>query len=359
MKVQRMVMAVALLLSFGASTAGNELTGAGSSAAAPVYKAWMDEYRKQGGDAIHYDPVGSGAGMTQIRQRQVDFGASDVISTKGELAKDGLVMFPTIISGVVPVINLPSLRSPLKLDSTTLARIYLGEITQWDSAEISSLNPGEKLPNTPIRVVCRSDSSGTTYHFSDYLSKQSADWRKRFGVANKHPWPATFVAVKGSREVSRTVRDTPGAIGYVDYSYVLDDGLAAVQLRNRDGRFVNASLESIRSAVEYSPWISGDFSETLTDMAGSNSWPIAMGTYVAVPKVADNATQMARLLRFFVWAYVRGDSLASLSKFTPLPQKVQAEAFREIASVRGRNQELIGYEALRVISSGAAANATN
>ena len=292
--------------------------------------------------------------MTQIRQHQVDFGASDVIASKAELTKDALVMFPTIISGVVPVVNLPKRGTPIRLDGDILARIFMGEITQWDAPEIAALNPGEKLPDLPIHVVCRSDGSGTTYHFSDYLNKQSATWKTRFGVANKHKWPSSFVAVKGSGEVSRAMRNTVGAIGYIDYSYVVDDGLAGIQLRNAAGNFIAASLESIRNAVAYSPWMGGNFSGTLTNMAGSGSWPIAMGTYIAVPKVADDTRRMSRLLRFFVWAYARGDGLASRSRFIPLPEKVQAEAFREIASVQGRNGEPIGFNALKVISRGAA-----
>ena len=332
--------------------AAGGLNGAGSSAAAPVYKIWTEEYSKQGGDQITYDPVGSGAGMSRIRQRQTDFGASDVIASKADLDKDGLVMFPTIISGVVPVVNLPRLAAPIRLNGEVLARIFLGEITQWDAAEISILNPKASLPNLPIRVVCRSDGSGTTYHFSDYLSRQSAAWKTRFGVANVHQWPSTFIAVKGSREVSKTVRNTVGAIGYIDYNYVLDDGLAGVQLSNTTGNFVSASLDSIKSAVGNSPWMSGDFSGTLTNMAGHGSWPIAMGTYVAVPKVASDTRRLARLLRFFVWAYARGDALASQAKFIPLPEKVQAEAFREISTIRGRNRELIGFDALSVMIHG-------
>ncbi|MBS1227656.1 MAG: pstS [Proteobacteria bacterium] len=336
-----------LLLLADLAGADQELHGAGSSAAAPVYKAWAQEYRKGGGRSIAYDPVGSGAGMTQIRQRQVDFGASDVISPKEELAKDGLVMFPTVISGVVPVVNLPKLSAPLKLSGEVLAHIFMGEITQWNAAEIVILNPGLNLPNLPIRVVCRSDGSGTTYNFSDYLSKVSPAWKARFGVASKHRWPPAFITAKGSSEVSAAVRTTSGAIGYIDYNYVLEDGLIGVQVRNSAGYFVAASSEGFRKAVLQSRWFSsGDFSETLTDMAGEKSWPITMGTYVAVPRVARDAARAMQTLRFFVWAYANGDVLATQAKFIPLPEKVQAKAFREIYSVLGSQGELIGAEAL-------------
>ena len=323
------------------------LRGAGSSAAAPVYKAWADEYRKRDGVSIAYDPVGSGAGMARIRERQVDFGASDVVSGKEELTRDRLVMFPTVISGVVPVVNLARLSAPLKLTGEVLALIFMGHITSWNAAEIVALNPGLALPAQPIRVVCRSDGSGTTYHLSDYLSKVSPAWKTRFGVASKHPWPSTFITAKGSSEVSASVRNTPGAIGYIDYNYVLEDALTGVQVRNAAGYFVAASSDGFRKAVTHSRWFThGDFSQTLTEMAGESTWPITMGTYVAVPRVARDSARAMQTLRFFVWAYVNGDGLATRAKFIPLPEKVQAKAFREISSVVGSRGELIGIEAL-------------
>jgi len=348
MKRQSLLIGAGLLLLL-ANAAGAEpgLSGSGSSAAAPVYRLWAEEYKKRDGVSIAYDAVGSGAGMTQIRQRQVDFGASDVISSKEVLAKDGLVMFPTVISGVVPVVNLAKLNAPLKLTGEVLARIFMGEITQWNASEIVAINPGLSLPGQPIRVVCRSDGSGTTYNFSDYLSKISPAWKARFGVASKHPWPPTFILAKGSSEVSGAVRNTPGAIGYIDYNYVLEDGLIGAQVRNSAGYFVAASSEGFKKAVLQSPWFSsGDFSETLTDMTGESTWPITMGTYVAVPRVARDAARAMQTLRFFVWAYANGDVLATQAKFIPLPEKVQAKAFREIYSVVGGRGERIGAEAL-------------
>jgi phosphate transport system substrate-binding protein len=348
MRGRSLLIGAGLLLLL-ADLAGAEqgLSGAGSSAAAPVYRLWAQEYKKSGGESIAYDPVGSGAGMTKIRQRQVDFGASDVISSKEELSRDGLVMFPTVISGVVPVVNLPKLATPLKLSGEVLAKIFMGEITQWNAAEIVVTNPGLSLPNLPIRVVCRSDGSGTTYNFSDYLSKVSPAWKARFGVASKLLWPPAFITAKGSSEVSLAVRNTSGAIGYIDYNYVLEDGLIGVQVRNSTGNFVAPSSEAFRKAVLQSQWFSsGDFSQTLTNMGGENSWPITMGTYVAVPRVARDSARAMQTLRFFVWAYVNGDVLATRAKFIPLPEKVQAKAFREISSVVGSRGELIGIEAL-------------
>lgn len=337
----------------GTVNAADEISGAGSSAAAPVYKIWADAYRKNGGESITYDSVGSGAGMARIRQHQVDFGASDVIASRAELSRDGLIMFPTVISGVVPVVNLPKLIAPIKLSGEVLARIFLGEITQWDAPEIAILNPKLGLPSLAIQVICRSDSSGTTYHFSDYLTKVSPAWKTRFGVANKHEWPPSFIAVNGSNEVSKTVRNKLGAIGYVDYNYVVDDGLTGVLMRNAAGKFVTASPDAFRGAVIKSRWFSsGDFSETLTNLAGDSTWPITMGTYAAVQKSASDTQRSARTLRFFVWAFSHQFLLAGQAKFVPLPDKVQAKVFREISSVVGGTGELIGVGTITVLADG-------
>ena len=213
-------VALGALLSGPWAVAAEGIGGAGSSAAAPVFRIWAQEYRKAGGDALEYDPVGSGTGLARIKQRNTDFGAVDVMVPKNELARDGLVMFPTAVSGVVPVVNLRRLGGALKLNGEVLARIFLGEITVWNAAEIAALNPGLALPKDPIRVVCRSDVSGTTHHLADYLSKVSPAWKARFGVVGRPAWPAGFTAVKGSSEVSQAVRNTPGAIGYVGLAFI-------------------------------------------------------------------------------------------------------------------------------------------
>jgi phosphate transport system substrate-binding protein len=339
------------IIQAGTVNAADTITGAGSSAAAPVYKIWADEYSKISGTSVTYDSVGSGAGMTRIQQHQVDFGASDVIASKAELSRDGLIMFPTVISGVVPVVNLAKLPTPLKLNGEVLARIFLGEITQWNAPEIAALNPRLSLPNQAIQVVFRSDSSGTTYHFSDYLTKTSATWKTRFGVASKHSWPASFIAAKGSSAVSRTVQSIPGAIGYIDYNYIVEDGLTGVLMQNNAGHFVAPSPDAFRGAVLKSRWFSdGDFSGTLTNMPGDNTWPITMGTYVAVQKSAGDTQRSARTLRFFVWALSNQSFLAGNAKFVPLPDKVQAKVFREISSVVGSTGELIGVGSISVLA---------
>jgi phosphate transport system substrate-binding protein len=318
------------------------LNGAGSTAAAPVYRVWAGEYAKDHGAELQYAAVGSGAGLAKIRQRAVDFGASDFIETKAELERDGLVMLPTVITGVVPIVNLPHVGpNQLRLTGDVLAGIFLREITRWNAPQIQALNPQLTLPDLPIRLVVRADGSGTTYHYSDYLSRVSATWKQRYGVKAHFDWPAEAIAVKGSGEVSKTVRATVGAIGYIDYNYVEDDGLAGVQMRNADGRFVSAGVAGFREAVTHSPWFSvGDFSTEINDNPGERTWPITMGTYIAVPKVAKAGDGTEAALRFLTWGYLHGDALARQAKFVPLPDKVQANAYREMASVSstdGRN----------------------
>jgi len=347
--LHRIAFIAGLAVSFhAASMAEPGLSGAGSSAAAPVYKIWAAEYAKDHGEPLAYEPVGSGAGMARIRKREVDFGASDVIASKAELDKDGLVMFPTVITGVVPVVNLPHVApNAMRLSGDVLARIFLGEITQWDAPELKALNPGLALPSQPIRLVVRADGSGTTYHFSDYLSRISPAWKQRFGVASRFDWPAGTMAVKGSAEVSKAVRATAGSIGYIDYNYVVDDGLAGVSMKNADGRFVVAGVEGFRDAVKNSAWFArGDFFAEINDAPGPRTWPITMGTYIAVPRIpaADGSTQ--RALRFVIWAYLHGDALARQAKFVPLPDKVQASAYREIARISNERGEAIGAQVL-------------
>jgi len=322
----------------------DSISGAGSSAAAPVYRIWASEYAKARGTTLDYAAVGSGAGMDKIRRHEVDFGASDVIASPADLKKNDLVMFPTVITGIVPVVNLPKVGPyELRLTGELLGRIFAGEIAQWDAPEIRALNPAVKLPARPIRLVARSDGSGTTYHFSDYLSRTSPAWKARYGVANHFDWPAGTHAVKGSAEVAKAVKAIEYSIGYIDYSDVIDHELTGVAVRNADGQFVAASVDAFRQAVIHSAWYSqGDFSGGISDLPGAGTWPITMGTYVAVPRVAAAGDRAERTLRFLTWAYLHGDALARQARFVPLPARVQASAYREISRVMGANGEPLG-----------------
>ena len=328
--------------------AAESISGAGSSAAAPVYKIWAAEYAKTKGTTLDYAPVGSGAGMARINKHEVDFGASDVIASAADLKRNDLVMFPTVITGVVPIVNIARIgANQMRLTGDVLGRIFAGQVTQWDAPEIRALNPGLKLPARPIRVVARADGSGTTYHFSDYLSRTSPAWKSRYGVASHFDWPAGTLAVKGSGEVARTVQATEDSIGYIDYNYVLDDDLTGVAVKNAEGQFVTASVEGFHQAVMHSTWYSaGDFSTELSDLPGAGSWPITMGTYVAVPRIAVSGERAERTLRFLTWAYVHGDSLARQAKFVPLPERVQASAYREISRVMSASGESLGARSM-------------
>jgi phosphate transport system substrate-binding protein len=330
------------------SFAAESITGAGSSAAAPVYKIWAAEYAKAKGTTLDYAPVGSGAGMTRIIKHEVDFGASDFIASAAELKKNDLVMFPTVITGVVPVVNLAKVGAyQLHLTGDVLGRIFVGQITQWDAPEIKALNPGLKLPGRPIRLVARADGSGTTYHFSDYLTRTSAAWKAKYGVSSHFDWPAGTLAVKGSGEIAKTVQATADSIGYIDYNYVVDDDLAGVAMKNADGQFVSASVDGFHQAVMHSTWYSaGDFSTEINDLPGSGTWPITMGTYIAVPRVAVSGDRAERTLRFLTWAYLHGDALARQARFVPLPERVQASAYREIARVTSASGELLGAKTM-------------
>ena len=346
-KLSVAAVAAALLSSMTSQAfAAETISGAGSSAAAPVYRVWAAEYTKSQGVGISYDPIGSGAGMAKIDKHEVDFGASDIIGSAADLKKNDLVMFPTVITGVVPVVNLPRVGSnAMHLTGEVLARIFLGQITQWDAPEIKALNPELKLPNHAIHLIARADGSGTTYHFSDYLTRSSAAWKQKYGVANHFDWPAGTVAVKGSAEVAKAVRATPESISYIDYNYMVDDELAAVAMKNADGQFVTASVESFHEAVTHSTWYTdGDFSTELNDLGGSKSWPITMGTYIAIPRVAPQGARTESALRFITWAYLHGDALARQAKFVPLPEKVQASAYREISKVTSSTGAMLGAQ---------------
>jgi len=315
------------------------VVGAGSSAAFPVYRAWAEQYSAAGGTALQYDPAGSSAGLKRIRAREVDFGASDVAPSAAELERDGLVVFPTVITGVIPVFNLPKIgQSPLVLDGATLAAIFAGDIASWDDARLRRLNPGLALPAQPIVAVDRADGSGTTYNFSRYLAGVDTGWQQRMGVGTKLPWPARFTAVKGSRAVAETVAATPGSIGYVDFNYVAEHALGAARMRLADGSTVDGTPNAFKTALMHSAWWTrGDFTQPLTGIAAAGAWPITMGTFVVMPRVAADPARTLAALRLFLWAFNYGDETANRVRFVRLPDTVQAKAFRAMAQIRDRD----------------------
>jgi phosphate transport system substrate-binding protein len=333
-----MVVAGLLIPLSPSAAADQTVTGAGSSAAAPVFQVWAREFQKSSGSRVSYDPAGSSGGLKKIRAREVDFGASDVAPPAAELTAEGLVVFPIAITGIAPVFNLPKMGdASLRLTGGVLARIFLGEIRQWNAPEITQLNPGFRLPAIPITVVVRSDGSGTTYNFADYLAKISVTWKEKNGVKTTIAWPEDFLGVKGSEGVVKAVKGTIGAIGYVDFGYIADNNLSTIQLKNSEGEFVKPSNASFRSALGSSDWVSnGTFNTTLTNASGKGSWPITMGTYIVMPLVTENPEQSQRTLKFFVWAFVNGDRLVQESNFVRLPDRVQSSAFKAISSIKDK-----------------------
>jgi phosphate transport system substrate-binding protein len=336
------------MLAITCSAGAETISGAGSSAAAPIYRIWAREYQKVTGNVLAYEAVGSSAGLKKIRAGDTGFGASDVAPTEAELASDQLVVFPVAITGIAPVVNLPKIGDgQLRLTGDLLARIYMGTINHWSAPEIRQLNPGLALPDLPIRVVGRSDGSGTTFNFTDYLSKASPAWKAHYGAKTAVAWPTGFTGAKGSDGVVSAVRETVGAIGYVDFGYVAENQLAAVQIRNDDGEFVRPDVRSFQAALANSDWVSkGTFSTTLTAKAGKSTWPITMGTFIIVPRVSEKPEQTQAALKFFVWAFNHGDALVQQASFVRLPDRVQAAAFKAISGVRAKSGKAIGFSVL-------------
>lgn len=337
-----------LLMTTAPVPAVESITGAGSSAAFPIYRTWAEEYARQGGIKVAYDPAGSSAGLKKIQAREIDFGASDVAPSSAQLARDELVLLPTAITGVVPVVNLPKPAAPLTLDGPTLAAIFMGRITRWNAPEIRALNPAAPLPAMAIQPVVRADGSGTTYNFANYLAQVSPDWKATLGVGNSLKWPGKPLAAKGSKGVSELIQATPGGIAYIDYNYVVENNLMPVALKNSEGQVITATPAAFRAAVFQSSWLSsGDFTQPLTNQPGRKSWPITMGTFVMIPRVASHPERATEVARYFTWALLHGDELTGKTNFVRLPDSVQAKAFRALAEIVDLRGTPLGVSGLK------------
>lgn len=343
-----LVIAVLACSSIVPNAVAGQITGAGSSAAAPLYAKWAQSFARQTGVSLDYQPVGSSAGIKRIKAGEVDFGASDVAVGSEEAAKEGLICFPTAISGVVPVVNLPRVKAgELQLTGELLANIFARKILMWNDPAIAAANPHLALPKMPVTVVARQDGSGTTYNFTDYLSKVSVAWRESRGRNFIINWPADVRLVKGSGAVSEAIKATPGAIAYIDYNYVVQDQLTYAKMSNRDGYVVGPSARSFSAALANSMWkSSARYEEMLTDKPGAESWPITMGTFVIVRRQASNIPAMTATLRFFTWAFMKGDQLADGLDFVRLPDSVQARVFKELNSVTNTKGQLLQWAKL-------------
>lgn len=299
-----------------------DVTGAGATFPAPIYAKWADAYNKATGARINYQSVGSGAGIRQIKAKTVDFGASDMPLKDEDLAKDGMLQFPTVIGGVVPVVNIKGIApGQIKLTGPLLADIYLGKITKWNDPALTALNPGVPLPDAQIAVVRRADGSGTTFIFTNYLSKVSEEWKSKVGEGTAVNWP-TGAGGKGNEGVAAFVQRLPGSIGYVEYAYVKQNKMTYTQMRNKDGAFVHPSDDAFKAAAAGADW-SKTFYQITTEQPGKAAWPLTNPTYILMYKTQDKAANAANALKFFDWAFANGDKMADELDYVPLPDSVK------------------------------------
>ena len=305
-----------------ATVLAQDVTGAGATFPAPLYAKWADSYHKQSGARINYQSVGSGAGIRQIKAKTVDFGASDMPITDEELAKDGMIQFPTVIGGVVPVVNIKGITpGQIKLTGAVLGDIYLGKVTKWNDAALTALNPGVPLPDADISVVRRADGSGTSFIFTNYLSKVNAEWKAKVGEGTAVNWPVG-AGGKGNEGVAAFVQRLPNSIGYVEYAYVKQNKMTYTLLKNKDGNFVPPSDTNFKAAAAGADW-NKTFYQITTDQPGKDAWPLSNPTYILMYKTQDKAANASNALKFFDWAYNNGDQTADDLDYVPLPAAVK------------------------------------
>ena len=310
-----------------------DISGAGATFPYPIYAKWADSYKKETGNGLNYQSIGSGGGIKQIKAKTVTFGASDMPLEPKDVKDSGLVQFPTVVGGDVPVVNLDGVKAgDLVLDGPTLANIFLGAITKWDDPAIAKLNPKAKLPSQAIVVVHRSDGSGTTFIFTNYLSKVSADWKSKVGASTAVEWPVG-IGSKGNEGVANNVTQTKGAIGYVEYAYALQNKMASVNMINLDGKAVAPNSAAFQAAAANADWAKSDsYYVILTNQPGADTWPIAGATFILMYKQPVDVAASADALKFFAWAYAKGGKAAEELDYVPLPSAVVTQIEKTWAS---------------------------
>jgi phosphate transport system substrate-binding protein len=315
--------AVLAAASFATATLAADITGAGATFPYPIYAKWADAYKNSTGVGLNYQSIGSGGGIKQIRSKTVDFGASDAPLKPAELEKDGLVQFPAIMGGVVPVVNLEGIKpGELKLTGQVLADIFLGKVSKWNDPAIGNLNAGAKLPATDITVVHRADGSGTTFLFTDYLSKVSPDWKAKVGSSTAVSWPAG-IGGKGNEGVAAQVQRLKGSIGYVEYAYAKQNKMSHAQLKNKNGNFVQPNEKAFQAAAAGADWKNAaGFYEILTDEPGADSWPITGASFILMHKSQVNGQRAMEVLKFFDWSFKNGAKMASDLDYVAIPPAV-------------------------------------
>ena len=319
-------------LSFGLPARAGDITGAGATFPFPIYAKWAEAYKAKTGIGMNYQSIGSGGGIKQIQAKTVDFGATDAPLKPDELEKAGLAQFPAIIGGVVPVVNLDGIKpGEMKLNGAVLADIYLGKIKKWNDKAIADLNPTLKLPDENITVVRRSDGSGTSFLFTDYLSKVSPEWKEKVGAATAVAWPEG-VGGKGNEGVASYVQRIKGAIGYVEYAYAKKNKMSFTQLKNKDGNFVTPDDAQFQAAAANAQWKASDgFYQVLTEQPGKDSWPITGASFILMQKSQEKPASGQDVLKFFDWALKNGQKMAEDLDYVPLPDnvvKMIAEAWK-------------------------------
>ena len=316
-----MVAAVAAV-AFSSAVAA-DITGAGATFPYPIYSKWAESYKAATGTGLNYQSIGSGGGIKQIKAKTVDFGASDMPLKAEELEAEGLLQFPAIMGGVVPIVNLDGITpGQLKMTPEVLANIYLGKITKWNDARITALNPGAKLTDSDITVVHRSDGSGTTFLWTDFLSKTNADFKEGVGAGTAVKWPAG-VGGKGNEGVAANVQRIKGSIGYVEYAYAKKNKMSHTQLKNRDGQFVQPDDETFKAAAAGADWAkTPGMGVILTNQAGKSSWPITGASFILLHKSQASAERAKEVLKFFDWSYKNGGAMAADLDYVAMPAPV-------------------------------------
>ncbi len=316
----------ATLLTVSSVAAQVTINGAGASFPYPLYSQWAHKYNQVTGTKINYQSIGSGGGIAQIKAKTVDFGGTDEPLTPEDLDNSGLIQFPTVMGGVVPIINVEGIKTrELKLDGITLAHIFLGLVNKWDDPAIKKLNPDLKLPSQAITVAHRTDGSGTTFIFTSYLAAVSPEWKNKVGAGKAVKWPAeNSIGGKGNEGVAGQVKAVKGAIGYVEYAYALQNKIPYAQLMNRAGKYVAPSIETFQAAAANADWTKAPkgFSLSLIDQPGDNSWPIVGATYILMHKEQPDAAKGKEILKFFDWAFKQGSQMAKDLHYVPMPEKV-------------------------------------
>ena len=325
-----------------------DISGAGASFPYPVYTKWADAYKKETGVGLNYQSIGSGGGIKQIQAKTVTFGATDAPLKGDDLTKHGLVQFPAVMGGIVPVINVEGVKpGDLVLDGPTLAKIFLAEIKSWDDPAIAKLNPNVKLPKQAIAIVHRSDGSGTTFNFAYYLAEVSPDWKTKVGVNTALQWPAG-IGAKGNEGVANNVANTKGSIGYVEYAYAKQNKLTHTKMINKAGKAADANMASFQAAAANADWSSQPgFGVILANQPGDTSWPMTAATWILIHKQPQDANAAREALKFFAWAFAKGDKMAEELDYVPMPDKV----VKDVETVWGKEIKDASGKALFVTSS--------